>query len=193
MALTKAKLGPREELILSGVMAIGAVVAWYFLLYGPVASATKEKEVLLSSQEDSLAAVNRYKIQTAALNLKIEDLEAETKVWDSRFPPRTEIVELAQAIIQSARNNNLTLLDMKPSLFELYALEKAGAQMSGRHVMQVPLNVQFEGRYLDLGRMLDGVADLPFNMTIADVGILPIPNRYPMLDCKLRLFLYVHL
>jgi len=65
--------------------------------------------------------------------------------------------------------------------------------MSGRYVMQLPLNCRFRGRFLDLGKMLEDVVKLPFNLSIADVSLSPVRGSYPMLDVRLRLFLYVHL
>jgi len=187
------KLGLKQELILSGVMVTAAVAAWYMLLYQPIAAKTTELKQLVGNQQDSLQAIKNYETQTAALRLKIQDLQTQTKIWDSRFPARREIVALAGQILQFGKENGLTLIEMKPSLFELYALEKAGAQMSGKYVMQLPITCHFKGRYLALGRMLEKIDALPFNLTIEDVNLAVIPDDYPELDVKVRLFLYVHL
>jgi len=187
------RLGAKQELAVSaGVMLFG-VVLWYLILYQPVTSRTSELKAQVDSQEDSLEAVRKYKLNVAALQLKINDLEKQTKEWDGRFPERTEIVSLATQILNFSSKHNLELIEMKPSLYELYALEKAGAHMSGRYVMQLPITTRFQGRFLDLGKMLEDITTLPFNMTIADVSLSSAPKHYPMLDIKLRLFLYVHL
>jgi len=189
----KKKLGPREEIGLAGGVMLLAVIGWYFLLYQPVSSATEAIKLQFASKEDSLKADQNYKINTARLLLQIKDLDAQIGAWDSRFPARTEIVSLAKEILHFGEAHNLDLIEMRPSLFELYALEKAGAHVSGRYTMQLPISCHFQGRYLDLGKMLEDVANLPFNATVADVSLTPIPKRYPELDIQLRLFLYVHL
>jgi len=192
MALKK-KLGPKQEIGLAGVVILLALVGWYFMLYQPIISQTQEIKEQLRSQEDSLKAVLKYKANTANLQLQINDLNNEISDWDTRFPARTEIVSLAKQILNFGALHNLELIEMRPSLFELYALEKAGARVSGRYTMQLPISCHFQGRFLDLGKMLEDVSNLPFNATVADVALSPVPKRYPELDIKLRIFLYVHL
>ncbi len=192
MALKK-KLGPKQEIGLAGVVILLALVGWDFMLYQPIISQTQEIKEQLRSQEDSLKAVLKYKANTANLQLQINDLNNEISDWDTRFPARTEIVSLAKQILNFGALHNLELIEMRPSLFELYALEKAGARVSGRYTMQLPISCHFQGRFLDLGKMLEDVSNLPFNATVADVALSPVPKRYPELDIKLRIFLYVHL
>ncbi len=189
----KNKLGPKEEIGLAGGVLLLAIVGWYFMLYEPVVSETADFKAQMSSKEDSLKAEQNYKINTARLELQIKDINNQIAKWDTRFPARTDIVSLAKEILHFGEQHNLELIEMRPSLFELYALEKAGAHVSGRYTMQLPISCHFQGRYLDLGKMLEDVANLPFNATVADVGLSPIPKRYPELDIKLRIFLYVHL
>jgi len=187
------KLGPKQELALSIGMMLFGIALWYFLLYQPVSTRTEELNGLIDSQEDSLRAENRYKVNVTSLNVAIQQLDTLIASWDSRFPERTQIVSLASQILNFGSEHNLELIEMKPSLYELYALEKAGAHMSGRYIMQIPLNCRFQGEFLDLGQMLEAVVGLPFNMTIADVSLQPVQGNYPQLDIRLRLFLYVHI
>ena len=189
----KKKLGPKEEIGIAGGILLIAIVGWFFLLYQPIIKATEEFKLQLESQEDSLKADQAYKVNTTRLNLQINELNQQIAGWDARFPARTEIVSLARQILNFGSLHNLELIEMRPSLFELYALEKAGARISGKYTMQLPISGHFQGRFLDLGKMLEDVANLPFNATVADVSIAPVPKRYPDLDIKLRIFLYVHL
>jgi Tfp pilus assembly protein PilO len=187
------RMGPKQEIGLAGGVMVLAIIGWYFLLYQPIVAKTETVQAQLSSQEDSVKADQNYKIKTAQLQLQISELNTKIATWDARFPARTEIVSLAKEILHFGEKYNLELIEMRPSLFELYALEKAGAHVSGRYTMQLPISCHFQGRYLDLGQMLDEVSKLPFNATVADVALSPIPKRYPELDIKLRIFLYVHL
>lgn len=187
------KLGPKEELGLSAGVMLIALAGWYLMLYQPVTKKTAELQALVNSQEDSLEAANKYKMNAAALQIKIDELHQQVGAWDARFPARTEIVSLAKQILNFGALHKLDLIEMRPSLYELYALEKAGAHVSGRYAMQLPLTCQFRGRYLDLGLMLEEISSLPFNVTISDVSMLPAEGRYPLLDVRLRLLLYVHL
>jgi len=187
------KLGPKQELGLSAAVMLFGIALWYFFLYQPVSNKTEELRSLISSQEDSLKAENRYRVNVASLNVGINQLDTLKKTWDARFPDRSHIVDLATQILNFSSEHELELVEMKPSLYELYALEKAGARMSGRYIMQIPLNCRFRGEFLEMGKMLEDVATLPFNMSIADVSLEGAVGRYPLLDIRLRLFLYVHL
>jgi Tfp pilus assembly protein PilO len=187
------KIGPVAELAISAGVLLIAVFAWYLALYSPVTAQTADIDKLIATRKDSVAAILRYRIEEAAFQTKIDQLTQEREVWDKRFPPRTQIVVIAKQILDFAEKENLDLIEMKPSLYELYALERSGATTAGRYVMQLPLNVRFEGRYLDLGRMLEKVYSLPFNVTISDMNIESIPARYPLLDIRLRMFIYVQI
>lgn len=117
------KLGPKEEILLSaGVMLLAALI-WYFFLYTPIVEKTAELKGLIASQEDSLRAVQKYKLNVATLQVKIANLDTSIAEWDARFPERTQIVALATQILNFGSDHNLDLVEVKPSLFELYALE----------------------------------------------------------------------
>lgn len=191
MAAFGKKMSPVQELIISGVVMVGAIALWYFLLYAPVVSETAAFERKLATEEDSVQAIKKYQINVSVLNTKIDTLRTQLAVWDARFPERTQIVSLATQILNYGTSHGLDLVEVKPSLYELYALERSGAHVSGRYVMQLPLSCHFRGEYLNLGPALEQIASLPFNVTIADVSLDPWKGHYPVLDIHLRLFLYV--
>jgi Tfp pilus assembly protein PilO len=193
MAGVGKKMGTKQELALSATLMVVGIGLWYFILYQPVAQKTSELQALVDSQQDSLEAVKKYKLNVTSTQIKITALQTEIATWDARFPERKEIVNLATQILDFSSRHNLELIDMRPSLYELYALERAGAHMSGKYVMQLPLSCHFRGLYLNLGKMLEDVSSLPFNVTVADVKLSPVPSEYPLLDIRLRVFLYVRL
>ncbi len=173
-------------------IVLAAILAWYLMLYQPVSARTAELTQSIRNQKDSLAAIERYKLQETALKKRTEMLNDEIGVWDASFPSRSSIVSLANQIIRFSRRYGLELTELEPSLFELYALERAGAQVTGQYVMQLPLSFRLRGRYINLGRMLEGLDELPFNLTVADIDLMPISGKEPLLDVRISLFLYVH-
>ncbi|MFH0766408.1 MAG: type 4a pilus biogenesis protein PilO [Calditrichota bacterium] len=193
MAAGKGKIGPKQELILSGALLLLAAVGWYLGLYAPIETKTAKLNQDIRNLEDSVKAIEKYKAQEAALQVHIARLTNETTEWDSRFPPRESIVSLTKVIISFTEAHNLQLIEVLPSLFELYALERAGAQVSGKFVMQLPINFKLQGRYLDVGKMLGEVDTLPFNVTIQDVDVTALPAKYPNVEARISMFLYVHL
>ena len=186
-------MGPRDELIFFGVVLALCIAAWYITLFQPVTAKVANIEQEMVSEHDSIAASQRYNTQTLALTAQTEQIRQQIGALDSRFPPRDSVVALAKYLINFAGERGLDLIQIQPSLFELYALEKGGAPISGRFVMHLPIRFKLEGRYLDLGRMLDDVNKLPFNLTVADMRIAVIPDRAPLIEAELEVYLYVHL
>jgi Tfp pilus assembly protein PilO len=193
MAAGKSKFGPKGELLVAVGMLLAAVGVWYITLYQPVQAKAAKLGDEIRSQQDSVVAAERYKAQELALRMQVEKIQAELDTWDSKFPPRDSIVAVAKTLISFAEENNLDLVGLEPSLFELYALERAGAPVAGKFVMQLPLKFRLEGRYLDLGRMLEEVENLPFHLTIADVAVAMLPDRTPDVEIGLDVYLYIHL
>lgn len=193
MPAKKGKLGAREELIVSGVLLILAIVGWFILIYKPVVARTNQLNDDISSMEDSISSIQKYKTQESTLRGHISRLQQEIDEWDDRFPPRNSIVSLAKQIVTYGESFNIKLTEIQPSLFDLYALERAGAQVSGAYVMQMPLKLRFQGRYLNTSKMIDQLNSLPFNVSVTDVDFNVIADKYPQVECSLNLYLYVHI
>ena len=71
-------------------------------------------------------------------------------------------------------------------------LEQAGNIVAGQYVSKQLLNMTLRGRFLNLGRMLERIDQLPFKVTVTDVTMNSLPNERPELEIGLDMFLYVH-
>jgi len=169
------------------------ILGWYFLLYSPLTAEREKLTEEMGNLQDSVNADTRYQAQTAGLKVRIIQLAERTNEWDARFPKRKHIVSLAKNIIQYFNQNGLELVSIEPSLFELYALERAGAQVAGQFIMQLPLKFTLRGRFVDLGHSLEQMHTLPFNMTISEIDIDSPSDIYPRVEGRLNMFLYVHI
>lgn len=192
VASAKGKIGAREELILSGVVLLIATIAWFLLLYQPVKTRSDMLSMDMHNLDDSLKAIEEYKTQDQLLRVRIDQLNEEIDKWDDRFPPRSTIVSLTKQIIDFAQSFGLQLIAVEPSLFDMYALEKAGVQVSGTFIMQMPIKFHFRGRFLNTGKMLEMMEELPFNISLSEVEIVSIPDLYPLVESRISLYLYIH-
>jgi len=181
-----------KELIMLVVLLILAVIIWFIMLYNPVMSETAELKKDMRADQDSLCAIEKYRSMKMVAQEKIKKLNEEITQWDARFPPRGELVAIAKHIISFCHTNEIQLIDMQPSLLELYALENAGNKVAGEFVYKQLFNLELQGRYKNLGRMLERINKLPFNVTVTDVSMAAIPDSRPKLDIELSMFLYVH-
>ncbi len=192
MPSAKKRMKPRDELLLSGLMLLALVVVWFMILYNPVVAKNSKLKQEMRADKDSVEAIEHYKVMEVKLNQRAEELSKEIVEWDRRFPPRNQLVPLARRIISFCHDSGIRLIEMKPSLFELYALERAGNMISGRYVYKQLVNLHMRGRYLDFGRMLERIDALPFNITITDIKLNVLPGKRPQVDIELNIFLYVH-
>lgn len=185
------KLKPQQEVILAAALGIGGVAAWYLLLYYPLHAKTVETDRLVSHQTDSLKALQHYRSEIARMERELEMLREQEAVWEARFLSRAELPSLTDRIIQLGRSLGLSLVRIRPSLQELYAMEMSGMPVSGQNLMKLPLRVHFQGRFHDLGRFLESLGELPFQVTVSDISISHNREIYPAVDIYLYLFIYV--
>ena len=182
----------RDELMMVLAILVGVIAAWYLFLYQPVTAKTALIREDMKADKDSIAAIDRYKQMEADLQKQIELLNAQIEDWDARFPPRSSLVTVAKRIIAFCHDNGIQLVEMHPSLFELYALEQAGNTIAGRFVFKQLFNLKLRGNYINVGRMLEKVENLPFRITVSDVKMMVVPDGRPNLDIELDMFIYVH-
>lgn len=192
MAANKKLKQSINELIMLVVLLVLAVTVWFIMLYNPVMSETAELKKEMRADQDSLEAIEKYRSMEMDAQEETKKLNEEIAQWDARFPPRGELVAVAKQIISFCHNNEIQLIDMQPSLLELYALENAGNKVAGEYVYKQLFNLELQGRYMNLGRMLERIDKLPFNVTVTDVSMAAIPDSRPNLDIDLSMFLYVH-
>ncbi|MFN3821294.1 MAG: type 4a pilus biogenesis protein PilO, partial [bacterium] len=108
-----------------------------------------------------------------------------------RFPPRMELVSLARSLIELGKSKGLALIDIRPSLQELYALERSGVPVSSQNLMKLPIRIRFQGRFHPLGKFLEDLSQLPFQATVADFAIVQRDEIYPDVEAVFFMFLYV--
>ena len=192
MAANKKLKKSINEMIMLVVLLILAVIVWFIMLYNPVRSETTLLKKEMKSDQDSLEVILKYNLMKEDAQDKIRQLNEKITQWDARFPPRGELVAIAKQLISFCHNNEIQLINMQPSLLELYALENAGNKVAGEYVYKQLFNLELRGRYMNLGRMLDRIGKLPFNVTVTDVSMAAVPDSRPELDIELSMFLYVH-
>ncbi len=192
MAMGKKKMKPRDELIAVAMLILAAFGAWYVVLYKPVVAKTAEIINSINVDQDSLVAIERYKLLTVSLDAQTKLVDKNIIEWDAGFPPRSSLVVLAKEIVAFSHSQELILVEMQPSLFELYALENSGNKVAGKFIQKQLFNVTLRGRFLDFGRMLEHIDRLSFNVTIADVEMTAIEDKIPLVEINMNLFLYVH-
>lgn len=185
------KLKPQQEIIISALMGIGALLVWYFVLYQPLSARTSELEKLVHNQADSLKALERYRSEISRMRSQIDAIRVEEVAWENRFPPRRELVSLARRLIDLGKEKGLTLLNIRPSLQELYALERSGVPVSSQNLMKLPIRIRFQGRFHNIGKFLEELSLLPFQTTVADFAIVQQNEIYPDVEVVFFMFLYV--
>jgi Tfp pilus assembly protein PilO len=190
--MRKRRNKARDELMMVTGILIAVIAVWYFILYQPLAAKTVTIRSDMKADKDSLAAIDRYKAMSTALSQQIEVLDKQIGEWDVMFPPRSGLVEVARRLIAFCEENGIQLVEMHPSLFELYALEQAGNTVAGKYVFKQLFNLKLRGNYINTGRMLERVKNLPFRMTVSDVRMSVAPENRPQLDIEIDMFIYVH-
>jgi len=195
--MRKRRNKARDELMMVTGILIAVIAVWYLALYQPVVAKTAAIRSDMKADKDSIAAIERYKTKSVALNRQIEILDQQIGEWDGRFPPRGGLIGVARRLISFCEENGVQLVEMHPSLFELYALERAGNVVAGKYVFKQLFKLRLRGNYINVGKMLERVESLPFRMSVSDVRMTVAGEdkrvrRPVLLDIEIDMFIYIH-
>jgi len=179
----KIKFGIREKTILFAVVCLGAVFLWYKLLYLPKNTELKIiKEDLKSTQiqcELLLGNASRpgFRLENeAAVSEKYDELMA-------KLPERDEIPSAIIQMIRTGKDGNIRILSTKPVTSELFANRRRPKES---HIKEVPVDIVLEGKFVDIGRYLFDLTDLPFFGGYSKLWIETSEEIYPEIRAGVR-------
>lgn len=179
----KIKFGIREKIILFAVVCLGAVFLWYKLLYLPKNTELKIiKEDLKSTQiqcECFLGDASRppFRLEDeAAVSEKYNELMA-------KMPERDEIPSSIIQMIRTGKDRNIRILTTKPVTSELFANRRRPKES---HIKEVPVDIVLEGKFVDIGRYLFDLTELPFLGGYSNFQMGTSEEIYPEIRAEVR-------
>ncbi len=122
---------------------------------------------VLEKKEQELKQTFEVK-QRKAINLddylnQLTEIEANLGEMIKQMPTKAEVASLLIDISQTGLANGLEFKLFKPS-----------EEIQREFYNELPINIEVEGKYLQLGSFVSGLASLPRVVTVHDVQIKPV-------------------
>lgn len=152
--------------VLSGLLA----AAWVILVYLP---ATEEIN-LLDSRYEELLNKQRNRVsphEISLLRTRLDSLKTGLARRLESFYPEERLLQMGETLEQIGKQYNLTMISVTPDhqSLSLFTSDKA--------ITELPVGVEYRGRFTDLTRYFDAMADFPIAFRLKRTDISKDPDQ----------------
>ncbi len=163
-----ANVPPRQRYLLAGVLGVGILAAYVYLLMLPLRESkgrleTELQKIQADLDQKRLIAANRPRLEQ-----EIKALESQLEAALVKLPEEKEIPRLLTQVNTLGQQNGLEFLLFRP-----------GASVKKGFYAEVPIDIRVEGEYHSLGAFLDRVSKLERIVNVGDLKIAPLPAQRP--------------
>lgn len=180
------KLFERRVVIIGLVIYVVLGIGAWFLLYQPRIKARHKTLAEIRDLQKQLDETKARIAQMPRLRQRKEQLGSDIAgIW-IRVVPRSEMLGLFRNLAREAELNRVHFLEITPpGLDTLLQEEGPSAQ-----VRPVPFLVTVQGRYLDIGKFVEGLADYPYFVRVPDFEFSAREDIRPEVEAKLLVNIY---
>lgn len=179
-------LAERRVIIIGlAVYLILGIGAW-FVLYQPrikarqaAAAEVAELRKQLKETQDRVKQTPQLRQQKARIESDIAD------IW-ARIVPRSEMLLMLRRLASDAQQAKVRFMQILPPGLDTLLQEENAATS----VRAVPFTVTVQGRYLDVGHYIEGMADFPYFVRVPDLEVLGREDIRPEVEAKLLVNIY---
>lgn len=169
-------------LVLYVVLAIGA----WFLLYQPRLAARQRNAAQAAELQKQLDETRARVKNIGKLRQRVAELQEANAAFVSRVIPRTELLTVLRRLSKGAADQKVRFLEIQPpGLDTLIEQESPTTPLRG-----VPFQITVQGRYLDIGRYVEGLSRFPYFVRVPGFDVVAREDLRPEIQCKLLVNLY---
>jgi Tfp pilus assembly protein PilO len=175
-----------KAIVVSCVFLLGLTVIWFMFLYKPQAS---ELRILKEETEGlflKLQSLRATKEQIAVLEQQVEKLSNEVRDAGQKVAPKESLPQLVQHLKKKGTGHGLTFHNIIPDFESLIA---AGGNSTD--VLKLTLHLKLQGEYLNIGRYIASLGDLPFYVSVGDILLTYNHRIHPEVDVTLDLNVFL--
>jgi len=154
---------PRQRYLLLGVIGVGIVAAYVYLLMLPLWESKGKLETDLEKLQADLNQKRMIAANRPKLEEEIKGLEKQLDAALVKLPEEKEIPKLLTQVNTLGQQSGLEFLLFRPA-----------APVKKGFYAEVPIEIRVEGEYHTLGTFLDRVSKLERIVNVADLRISPL-------------------
>ncbi len=163
--------------IVSFVVIIG-LFGWF--AFKPQLEEIKKLKAEISKQEDLLAKTKATAAQYAMYKKKMEEAQAKFNAVAKALPVTDEIPSLLTSISESGKDSGLTFLLFKPE-----------AEKKQNFYAELPIRMQLDGTYHDLGEFFDQLAGMSRIVNIKDFDMKTKRGAALSISCMAETYKFI--
>jgi len=157
---------PRQRYLLFGVIGVGIVAAYVYLLMLPLWETKGKLEADLQKLQADLEQKRMIAANRPKLEEEIKGLEKQLEAALVKLPEEKEIPKLLTQVNTLGLQSGLDFLLFRPA-----------APVKKGFYAEVPIDIRVEGEYHSLGTFLDRVSKLERIVNVADLRLSPLPAQ----------------
>lgn len=176
-----------RRVLLIGLVAyvLLAIAAW-FVLYQPRLQSRQRyaaEGVALQKQLDE----TRERVKgIGRLRQRVTDLQASNEAFIARVIPRSQMLSMLRRLADEAAAQKVRFLEIAPPGLDTLLQEEDVSTP----LRSVPFLVTVQGRYMDIGRYVEGLSSFPYFVRVPDFEIAAREDIRPEVEAKLLVNLY---
>jgi len=180
------KLLERKVLLIGLIAGVALAVFFVFVLYQPRLAAQRRSAAEVARLSKELAATRERVKGIGRLRARLTELEATNAAFSARVAPRSGMLSLLARLATEAQQQKVQFLEIAPpGLDTLLQEENAGTPLRG-----VPFLITCQGRFIEVGRYLEGLAQFPYFIRVPDFEVNAREDIRPEVEVKFLLNLY---
>jgi len=157
---------PLTKLPLAAQLGVAAVVAaiicggFYYFWYSDALETQKRQEAKLAELQTQIRALEATANKLPEFQREVQALEARLETLKRTLPPEKEMPDLIRRVQYLAAQSSLQIRKFNPA-----------APLQKDFYLEVPVNLDLEGTYHNLGAFLDRVSRMSRLVNVGDVKI----------------------
>jgi type IV pilus assembly protein PilO len=157
---------PLSRLPLAGQLGVSAVIAallcggFYYFWYSDALATQKKQEARLADLQKQIRALEATANKLPEFQREVQALEARLETLKRILPPEKEMPDLMRRVQYLAAQSSLQIRKFNPA-----------APVQKEFYQEVPINLDLEGTYHNLGAFLDRVSRMSRLVNVGNVKI----------------------
>lgn len=163
-----ANMPKRQLYLLLGLVAVGFLLMWWYLLFQPAWDERDRLQTQLAGLEQQLFQKKRIAANLPQLEAEIKQLQERLKASVARLPEEKEIPTLLTQVNSLGEESGLAFTLFRPQ-----------AAVKKDFYAEVPIQVRVEGSFHALGAFFDRIGKMERIVNIGALSVAPAPATGP--------------
>jgi len=154
-----------KKLILIPAVTFVLFLMWMMFSYMPLSkhrSQLKHKIEVLEKREKEKISEKEF----MSMKTLVDSLEARLRRGKERFYPAENLLDLGREIEEIVRKYDISLMSITPNYPSLAIFKDSQSS-----IVELPLSVQLQGRFISFAKFLDDIPHLPFILRVNEVTL----------------------